>query len=58
MIEFILGIRTPLSSWQQAQHGERVGHTQVGQPQQHGQSSCCVDRQPRESADSSGAGRH
>ncbi|MER6009867.1 hypothetical protein [Streptomyces bluensis] len=33
---------------QQAQHRERVRHTQIGQSQQHGRPSCRGDHQPRE----------
>lgn len=35
---------------QQAQHGERIRHAQVGQSQQHGRSSCRRECQPREGA--------
>lgn len=54
-----LHVLAPIAHRQQAQRGERVYHAEVGQSQQRDRSSCCcVNRLPRENADSSGLGRH
>ncbi|KUL43867.1 hypothetical protein ADL28_42100 [Streptomyces violaceusniger] len=53
-----LRILVPVAHRQQTQQRERVGHSQVGQSQQHGRSSCRVDCHLRETADSSDEADH